>query len=371
MSLAAGIWVKSLTGSSALAALVSVCVYAPTLLAPLAGMLADRVRRRPLLVGVNVVMASIMVTLLAVRSAGQVWLIFAVMTAYGLAIIVADPAESALFVSMLPTDLRARVNGLRLSLTEGGKLTAPLLGAGLFALLGGGTVAAIDAGTFAVAAFTTSRLRLTEPRPADHPRDSPAWHRQVLAGFAHLRTSSEMRVVVIAGAAAMAISGLGVAAQYSLVDALGQPPAFLGALTAALGAGSIVAGLSSGRLIVRLGEQRLALLGLLNFAAGTLLRATGWLPAAVAGSFVLGFALPWSVLAVINLTQRSTPDALQGRVASVVTLALFAPQPLTQIIGAAIIGPLGYRTVYLIIAAMMLATGVWLRHRTRAQERPH
>ena len=38
------------TGSSAAAPLVSICIYAPTLLAPLAGLLAGRVRRRPLLV---------------------------------------------------------------------------------------------------------------------------------------------------------------------------------------------------------------------------------------------------------------------------------------------------------------------------------
>ena len=36
MSLAAGIWVKSLTGSSSAAALVSECVYAPSLAGPLA-----------------------------------------------------------------------------------------------------------------------------------------------------------------------------------------------------------------------------------------------------------------------------------------------------------------------------------------------
>jgi MFS family permease len=261
---------------------------------------------------------------------------------------------------MLPTRLRQRINGLRLTLTEGGKLPAPLLGAGLFALLGGGPVAAIDAATFVVAAFTTSRLRVSEPSPADRPVDPTPWRAKVLAGFAHLRSLPGLWVVVVAGAAAMEISGLGVAAQYSLVDALGEPPAFLGALTAALGAGSIVAGLTSARMIDRFGEHRLALLGLADFAVGALMRSTGWLPAAVAGSLVLGFALPWSVLAVINLTQRRTPDALQGRVAAVVTLALFAPLPLTQAIGAAIIGPLGYRGVYLLNAALVLLTALWL-----------
>ncbi len=365
MSLAAGIWVKSLTGSSAAAALVSVCIYAPTMLAPLGGMLADRVRRQPLLVVVNLAMAAVVASLLFVRSVDQVWLIFAVMAAYGAALIVSDPAESALFVTMLPTGLRQQINGLRLTFTESGKLTAPLLGAGLFALLGGGPVAALDAATFAVAAFTTSRLRLVEPPPADRRGDAVPWRSEVLAGFAHLRDSPELRAVVTAGAAVMAISGLGVAAQYSLVEALGKPPPFLGALTAGLGAGSIVAGLSSGRMINRFGERRLALLGLANFIVGNLMYATGWLPAALAGAVVLGFALPWSVLAVINLTQRRTPDALQGRVAAVVTLALFAPQPLTQTIGAAIITPLGYRTVYTLTAglALVLATAIYLRTR--------
>jgi len=54
--LALGIWAKSLTGSSAAAGMVIFAVLAPpVLLAPAAGMLVDRVRRRPLLVAVNLV----------------------------------------------------------------------------------------------------------------------------------------------------------------------------------------------------------------------------------------------------------------------------------------------------------------------------
>ena len=49
--LALGIWVKSLTGSTAAAGMVIFAILAPpVLLAPAAGMLVDRVRRRPLLV---------------------------------------------------------------------------------------------------------------------------------------------------------------------------------------------------------------------------------------------------------------------------------------------------------------------------------
>jgi MFS family permease len=362
MSLVAGIWVKSLTGSSSAAAVVSVCVYAPSLLGPLAGMLADRVRRRPMLVVLNLGSGAAVLPLLLVHSASQVWLIDAVMLGYGLSAVLNGPAESALFTAMLPDHLRRRTNGVRLALQEGGKLVAPLLGAGLYVLLGGGVVAAVDAATFVIAAVALTRLRITEPPPTKETRH---WRAELVAGFAHIRRLPEMRSVVIAGAVAMAVSGVASPAVYSLVDGLHRSPSFLGVLTSLLGAGSIIASLTSGPMIRRVGERRLAILGLLNGTLGDVLRAFGTLPTALASSFVFGFALPWTFVAVINLTQRGTPSALQGRVSAAVTLALFAPQPLAQAVGAVVIDRAGYRIIYLVTAAVTIATAAWLAIRPR------
>src|SRR5580693_6630202 len=57
LSLVAGIWVKSLTGSSAEAGLVSACVYLPSLFGPIGGVIADRVHRQRLLIGLDVASA--------------------------------------------------------------------------------------------------------------------------------------------------------------------------------------------------------------------------------------------------------------------------------------------------------------------------
>jgi Na+/melibiose symporter-like transporter len=363
MTLVSGIWVKSLTGSSSAAAWVSVFIYAPTLLGPAAGMVADRVRRRTLLLVVNGAAAAVMPLLLFVHSAGQVWLIYLVMLGYGLSLTLIDPAENALFAVMLPGPVRQRFNGIRLAIQEGGKLVAPLAGAGLFAVLGGGPVAAVDAATFAFAAFMITRLRVSEPPPLPVERH---WRTELTAGFAHIRRVPALRALVLAGALAMVISGIASAARYSLVDALHRSPSFLGLLAGALGAGSVIAGLISGRMIQRFGERRLALLGLLNGVLGNLLQLIGSIPTALAGSFVAGFALPWTVLAVINLSQRSTPDALQGRVAAALTLALFAPQPLAHLAGAFAVSHASFRLLYLMSAALTLATAIWLLTRRSA-----
>jgi MFS-type transporter involved in bile tolerance (Atg22 family) len=99
MSLVAGIWVKSLTGSSTLAGLVSASVYLPSLFGPIGGLIADRVRRRRLLIGLNIASAMIVLPLLAVRSSAQIWILFCVMTWYGIELAVSSPAENALSAS--------------------------------------------------------------------------------------------------------------------------------------------------------------------------------------------------------------------------------------------------------------------------------
>ncbi|HEX5194034.1 MAG TPA: MFS transporter [Solirubrobacteraceae bacterium] len=383
MTLVAGIWVKSLTGSSARAGLVSALMYAPTLAGPAAGMLVDRVDRRRWLVAINLVSAATILSLLGVRSADGWWLIAGAMCVYGLEEVLIGPAEDALFVQIFSDAFRRRINGRRLAIQETGRLVAPLIGAGLFALIGGGAVAALDAATFLVAAAVSARLIVPAPTasaaaarapargpaPAGDAEAEPPRARrlasELAAGGRHILADDALRRVTFAGAGVMAVSAVGVAAQFSLVTAVGQRPAFLGVFSAVLGAGSVIAALTSGRVITRVGERGLALAGLANFAAGNLLRATGVLPAALAGTLVLGFALPWAYLAVLNLAQRSTPDDLQGRVSAAVTLAMFGPQAPLQALGSLAISVVGFGVIYGASAVASLALAGWLALATR------
>jgi MFS family permease len=205
-----------------------------------------------------------------------------------------------------------------------------------------------------------SLIRLPEAKPA---RQHKHWRADLIAGFGHIRREPELRRLLVAASVVMSFSAVLVAAQYSLVQGVGEPPSFLGVFSAALGAGSIVASLGSGRLLRLLGERWLAVAGMANFALGNLMRATGWLPVAVAGSVVLGFALPWLFLALLNLAQRSTPPELQGRVSAVVSLVFFGPQAPLQALGALAIRYASYSELYAAGAVVAVVTGIvfsWL-----------
>lgn len=176
--LAMGIWVKTLTSSSALAGPTFFFLAAPSVLAPLAGLLVDRLRRRPLLVVTNLTLGVAVLPLLAVRDATDVWLIYAVMVVYGAGYLVLPSGQSALLATMLPAELLGEANSA-LSLVRGGlRLLAPLAGAGLFAAFGPKIVIIADAATFAVAALSLCLLNVAERRPT---RDGERRQRQVLA----------------------------------------------------------------------------------------------------------------------------------------------------------------------------------------------
>jgi len=164
MFLVLGIWAKDLTDSNSAAGLVFFVLALPSLFSPLAGLVVDRVRKRPLLIGVNCFMAVAVLSLLFVRHRGDLWLIYLVAGLYGASGSVLYSARSAFMTIMLPRELLADANAIFATLREGLRLVSPLFGAGLYAAFGGGVVGVADAATFAVVAVAVTFVRTPEPR---------------------------------------------------------------------------------------------------------------------------------------------------------------------------------------------------------------
>ncbi len=141
MLLVLSMWVKTLTGSNAQAGLTFFFMVIPSLFAPLLGVWIDRVRRRPLLVWGNVASAFVVLPLVLVRDAGDVWLVWTVAFLYGVSFVVLPAALNGLLKELMPDDLLVDANASLQTTKEAFRLFGPLVGAALFAWTGGWLVA--------------------------------------------------------------------------------------------------------------------------------------------------------------------------------------------------------------------------------------
>ncbi|WP_185930916.1 MULTISPECIES: MFS transporter [unclassified Streptomyces] len=356
--LASGVWVKDLTGSDGLAALCMLAMWAPTLAGPLLGTLADRMRRRPLLIATSLLMAGLLLTLVTVDSPRGLWLLYAVLFVYGAAGTVHDAAESALIATAVDRSLLGDFNGLRMTANEGMKLVAPLAGAGLYAAYGGAGVAVLDAVTFLLATVVYAFLRVREARP-----EPPAAGRRERAaeGVRHLWSHPVLRPLVTAGGATMLCAGVSGALVYAVVEDLGHSPAYAGVLYAVQGAGSLATGLLSGPALRRFGARNFAAYGIAVLAVAVALRAVPDDPLAWACSAAIGVGLPAVLIATLTAVQRETPAALLGRVTATANTLVFTPNVLGLAAGAALVELLDHRTLLLTLATMLTPTAYLLR----------
>ncbi|MEU8506381.1 MFS transporter [Streptomyces brevispora] len=357
MSPAAGIWVKSLTGSDSLAALALFTVWLPVLFGPALGALADRLPRKPLLVGSNVVMALLLTTLTAVDSAGRIWLLFAVLVLYGTSFVLMDAAESALVARAVDARLLGDFNGLRMTANEGMKLVAPLTGAALCARFGGASVALLDAVSFALAAglYGLLRVRGPEPAAAGEPEGGRA------AGMRQVWGSEVLRPLVLAGSVTMLCAGLNGATLYAVIDkTLGRSPAYAGVLFAAQGIGSVTIGLLAGPLLRRLPERVFTAAGIAVFAVAVGLRAVPYDAVALVACGLIGAGLPCVLIAAMTAVQRETPDALLGRTAATANTLMMAPNAVALALGAGLVALVDVRVLLPLVGAVALAAAVVL-----------
>lgn len=355
--LASGVWVKDLTGSDGLAALCLLAMWAPTLAGPLLGTLADRHRRRPLLIALSLLMAALLLTLCAVDGPGELWLLYAVLFVYGAAGTVHDAAESALVAGAVDGSLLGDFNGLRMTANEGMKLLAPLAGAGLYTAYGGPGVAVLDAASFLAAALVYLSLRLREERPAPRRKDGRS---ATAEGVRHLWADPVLRPLVLAGGVTMLCAGVSGALTYAVVEDLGHPPAYAGVLYAVQGAGSVAVGLLSGPALRRLGARRFAAYGIALLAVAVALRAVPYDPVAWACAAAIGVGLPAALIAALTSVQHRTPGPLLGRVTATANTLVFTPNVIGLAAGAALVELLDQRVQLIALGVVLGVTAAVL-----------
>ena len=358
--IALGIWIKQLTGSNSAAGLSFFVFILGSLFGPVGGVVVDRVRRRPLIMGLNVVSALVVLPLLGVHGRGGVWLIYAVMFGYGLLSNVTSTAMNAYTQTVVPDEQLGDANGLIQTVLQGLRLVAPLIGAGVLAAYGVGPLVFGDIATFVLAALLLRVIGTREEAPTPPPA-KVRFSGELTAGARQVLGTLILRQATVAVMLAVLAFGFSESVMFAVIDqGLHRPPTFLGVISSVQGVGAVVAGLLIGRLTRRSGESHLIALGMgaagLGFAACCV--PSVWVVGL--GVALIGVCLPWIIAGYMTLLQRSTPSELMGRTGAAVSVMIAVPQTTAIALGAALIAIVDFRVLLGTMTTLMVAGSLYL-----------
>jgi len=358
MIIVLGIWAKVLTGSNSAAGLVFFVFALASLAAPLGGLVVDRLRKRPLMIATHVALAGVMLLLFFVHDRGDMWLLYLVTALYGLGGDVFGAARSAMMKAMLPDEQIADANGAFQSIREGLRLVAPLAGAGIFAAFGGSVVAVVDAASFLLSAATLVALKFDEPETA---RKEHHFLREVSAGITHIWSTLVLRQLTIGIGMALLVAGFSETLIFAITsDGLHRGPSFIGVIATFQGIGAILGGISAARLMRRVGDLRLAGIGIALFGVGDCFWLVPNETVVLAATAVAGLGIVWAIVALGTAYQRRSPSQVQGRVSAAANMLFSVPQTISIAAGAALITVVDYRFEIVAMAVVFLLAAAYL-----------
>jgi len=347
--------VYQITGSASATAGVVIASRVPSIvLGSVAGVFVDRWDRRRTMVVTNLIRAPLLLPLLAVDDAGDLWIVYAVTLLVSAVGQFFGPAENALLPRLVGPDLLVPANALNGLNNNLARLLGPPLGGLLAGAAGLAGVALADAASFVIAAALTALVVV--PAAADPtPAATGAPAAGVLAGVwrdwrdGFRRIGADRPLATVFGVQAVASIGEGFFSVLFVVfvaEVLGGGAPELGWLVGAQAVGGVVGaallgGVGRGRSPVALlgwGAIGLSTIDLLTINYPAVWPEAGIWPGLVF-FVVVGFPAIAYQTGLNTLLQLRIEDAYRGRVFG----ALQAVSAGLMVAGSAAAGPLNDR----------------------------
>jgi predicted MFS family arabinose efflux permease len=315
-----------LTGNATSVALMIIVQFLPmALIGPMAGVVVDRVNRRRLMIGADVLRGVLVLGLLLVGRKDQVWLIYALMGTVVSATAFFEPARTAVIPNITSRDQLLTANALSSATWSAMLAIGAALGGVVTALLGRNAAFLVNGMSFFVSAAFIARTRFDATPPAVKRPAGLASLTGIADLFEGARYVQSDRHV---GALMLVKAGWGMAGGVLLLMTVfgervfpvgGSAAAGIGVLYAARGLGAGIGPILARAWLGQRPEQmRRAIVPsyllvavfylMLSWAPGI-----GWASLAIVGSHAAGSVL-WVFSTV--LLQLSVPDRFRGRVFS-------------------------------------------------------
>ncbi len=318
------------------------------------GALTDRFSPRMTMLVSNV-MRMLLVSLLAIlvlTGTIEIWMLYAFALAFGLADAIFFPAQSAIVPQIVKPDQLATANAIVQGTAQISLFAGPVLAGTLIAVLSGqtadgtvnlsgmGIAFAIDALTFVASAFTLWLMRVERPAPDDSSRSDLLG--AIRSGMAFVWEDTRLRIIFLIIAASQffimgpMVVGIPVLADQRFIEGA----AAFGLISSALGGGMLLGTVLAG-LLPRppariLGSVLFVTYSGMGIGVALLGIAAGMIPAALI-ALGMGVANGYTVIIFITWLQNRTPDAMLGRVMSLMMLATQGLAPISNAIAGAVI----------------------------------
>jgi len=320
-----------LTGHASSVALALVLQVLPqTLAGPTAGVVNDRLKRKHVMIAADLVRFVVVLSMLLVRSASRVWLIYPLLLAETTMAAFFEPARSAVIPNISDSSEILVANTLSSATWSVNLLIGASLGGVVAAFLGRDVAFVLNALSFAASAILIAGMRFAEPhaeaaaplRPRDLVDFSPVMegikyirrHRTlfpaVFAKAGELMVGPSWVIFTVMGAGEFAFHGRG-------IDPAGGAMLGMSILLGGRGIGALVGPLIAARWAGQ-NDRRLSfgiLLGYLTIACGYVVLGVSrsvWMAAACAMLAHAGGSTVW--VFSTTLLQLHSEDRFRGRV---------------------------------------------------------
>jgi MFS family permease len=303
------------------------------ILAPFAGVVADRVNRRAMLIITQATMMILGLALgvLTVTGVVELWMVFGFALALGIVSAFDAPARQAFVGELVPADRLGNAVALNATAFNAARLIGPALAGVLVAVIGTGWVFFINAGTYVAVFAALALLRKAELTVV---KRSPRSANGLIDGFRYVRKRSDLQLVMVV-VFIVGMFGLNFAlftATMVRIEFRGGPEV-LGLVSSVMAIGSVGGAL----LAARSERPRLRTITLAAGGFGLGLVACSLAPDVWVFMLVAvaaGFA-SLSLLTTANAyVQTATSPAYRGRVMALYLAVLFGGTP----IGAPLLG---------------------------------
>lgn len=362
--------VYRLTGHGlAVAGLVAAEIIPVLLLGPIAGIVIDRFSRKSVLIGADLVRAALALSLVWPQGVWQAYLVAAGLSAGSTFF---NPTVQAVIPALTTEEQRLAANSVSWSTAQLVQIIASAIVGGIIAFVGTGPAFALNAASFVVSALLIATLPI--PRHAGQLAQETRvglgrYVGDARAGLAFaLEDRFVSRLLLVQAVASLAVGATGALLVVLSERFLHLPPAGFAWLLLAIGVGALLGPLIPNTLARDYRNARWLFVPYLIRGVGDiLLAAVRSVPVALSLLFVYGLNTSTGMVVFSSTVQGAVPDALRGRVFTLLDVTWAVMQLLSLALGGVLADRLGIQAVYwaggtLLVVAGLLGLALLGRH---------